>query len=176
MALLTFFLVVIAVLYFAIHFPRFRRGVFITLGIVFGLGALGGLYLWAENENANAKRERSKNLIKLNEIAITDATLSLGSLGKLQATVTNNSRYTLTDITLNVSVTDCPAKGLVPPAVVFKCTIVGESNASEYSISIPPGQRRAIDTYVSFSNLPDLKPEGWSWSYSIVEVRAEEQR
>jgi hypothetical protein len=37
---------------------------------------------------------------------------------------------------------------------------------------IKPEQKRAFRGYVRFDNLPPLKPNEWSWHYSIVEIVA----
>jgi hypothetical protein len=53
-----------------------------------------------------------------------------------------------------------------------KCSVIGEGIASSSSMSIPSGQSRAFDESVEFRNLPPLKPNEWSWTYSIDRISA----
>lgn len=170
MALLAVSLFAVAVIYFSIHYPRFRRGVYIAAGIALGLVAVAGIYIWQEEERVSAERERSKSLVKVSDIEVSNATLSLGVFGRLRATIANNSRHTLTDIILNVQVFECPQ--VIGDSKKPKCRTVGEALASEYFLTIPPGQSRAIDPSVNFENLPELKEGDWNWSFSVTEIRA----
>lgn len=216
MAWLAFALVVLGIIYFAINYRGFRRGLLFTLLGITVLGAVGGVvayfYNQQEEQRRQAERHAALTLIKPNQVETTDATLSIGTYSEMKATVTNKSAYHLKELALKITVVDCPATGttVIPKAAgkgdvaqmrqrsepsnpfdkidptaraskddwsdlgvpVAKCTAIGQYIATEYALNIPSGQKRAFTGYVRLDHLPPLKPNEWSWNYSIVEVVA----
>jgi len=185
-------IVVVGATYFAIHYRGFRRGLlFMLLGIAV-LAAIGGVVGYFYDQRQDEKRRMARQLIKPDQLEISDAILSIGTLSEVKAVITNKSSFHLKELALRVTVVDCPtnffdkfdppsASGYEPvkkaePGAgksVGKCTAVGEYVAREYGLNIPSGQKRAFNGYVRFENLPPLKPNEWSWYYSVVEIVAE---
>jgi hypothetical protein len=187
---LAFAILAVGVTYFAIHYRGFRRGLLFTLLGIVVLAAIGGVVAYFYSKHEDEKHRIAGQLIKPDQVEIADAALSLDDITS-QVSVTNKSPFLLKDLALRVTVLDCPSnvfdkfdpqmpsglagtKGdLLPAKPAGKCTAVGEDVAKEYGLNIPSGQKRAFKRYVSFRNLPPLKPKEWSWHYSIVEVVAD---
>ena len=55
----------VSVIYFAIHYRGFRKGLLIALGVIAGFGALGDAYLYLDQQQAALKREAARRLINL---------------------------------------------------------------------------------------------------------------
>jgi hypothetical protein len=130
-----------------------------VLVIVIVAGAASLYYMKIESDKYE---ERSRRLIRPDEIAFTDTVLgqTYGSW-RVEGNVTNRSAYELSGFTLKIKVQDCTVSG-------DHCTTVGEDEVSTY-LSVPPNQTRAFDHYVSLYNMPKLTK--WGWTYTIQEVR-----
>ncbi|MFA7413631.1 MAG: hypothetical protein WC048_04020 [Rhizobium sp.] len=134
-----------------------------TIG--FAVLVVGGIWLLIDtNAKNNARRyEQARSLVQADQLSLSDLYLSntYGSW-KLTGNAKNNSRHTITQIELLVTLQDCPAPS--------SCVTVGQNTAREY-VSIPPNQMRAINSYVSFPNLPPL--DKWTWNYRIQSIAAQ---
>ena len=161
----------VGIVYLSIHHPPLRKWAGITFGGAIALIACLAVYLWLDGRESERKAELSKKLIQQSQVRISEARLSLEPGGKLEALVTNNSRFRLTSLSLEVLVTDCARVADILKN--SKCNIVGEATASDWTINVPPGQKRQFSGYPSFPNLPDLREGEWSWTYRITETRGE---
>jgi hypothetical protein len=187
-------IVFVATIYFAIHYPAFRRTlIFVAVGSI-GLAVTGAAYLWHDNWRTEERRQNASKLISSQQIQIEGLALSLGPYStKLTGTVVNKSEFELSELAIKVLVYDCPRisfDDLIPsesrpeagsadtkPWERYKkaqedshCGVVGEGVARASSINVPKGQKRAFEEYVSLPRLPDMKE--WSWSYSVEETIA----
>ena len=188
---MAFSALVLGTFYFVIHYRGFRRTLTFTILGVVVLAVVGGIVSYLFDQQAQQRRQVASLLIKPNQIEIADAKLSIGISAELKAVVTNKSPYDLAELALMVTVMDCPGNAFYesapPPPSGYvlekqgeqsseknsvKCNAVGEYVARDYGINIPKGQKRAFEGYVHFYNLPPLKPNEWSWHYSIVEIVA----
>ena len=189
---LAFVIVVLGTIYFAIHNRGFRRGLLFTILGIALLAAVGGVVGYFNDQQNEQRRQIARTLIKPDQLEITDATLSIGTLSEMKAIVANKSPHQLAELALKVTVVDCPAnifdKFDPPPPPGFepvkksrpeigepfgKCSAVGEYVVREYGLKIPSRQKRAFRGYVSFPNLPPLEQNEWSWHYSIIEIVAD---
>ena len=126
-------------------------------------GILGiGLYLWSVQDQDERRSRLARAAIKVNEIEIGDARLSMDAFGKFTATVTNNSKFPLKSLTLRIFIEDCAEKG-------SQCRVVGEDRVSQY-LRVPVSQVRAMDTYANFTGLPALKNPRWFYRIESVEA------
>ena len=126
-------------------------------------GVLGiGLYLWSVQEQDERRSRLARAAIKVNEIEISDARLSMDAFGKFTATIINHSKFPLKSLTLRISIVDCAEKGV-------QCRVVGEDRLSQY-LTVPVSQMRSMDTYANFSNLPALKNPRWFYRIESVEA------
>ena len=161
--------------YFVVNYRSVRKALLIIGGIVLGLSVVLAVAAFVTNYFEEKKRaiERTAALmrIKPSQIEVADAELQLGSLGQITATVSNRSTYTLTELTLRIQVFDCAPSDVL--AGKQDCAVVGENTVTEYGFNIPPQQRRRMEEYVSFNNLPALKPDAWTWRYEIVAISGE---
>lgn len=153
--------VLIVVVYLAIHYPPFRKAMWVCLAIISTgtVGVVAVLYFQQiENER---QEEQARRLIRHDEIVIANPTLGqpYGSW-KVTGNVTNKSVHELSGFTLKIKVQDCPQPG--------RCITIGEDNAST-SVSVPPNQMRSFDLFVSLRNMP--QPQKMEWTYSLEEVR-----
>ena len=167
MGMLVLVVLLIAITFFAITYPGFRKVLLFLGAAVVALGI--GFYLYLENEE---RIEKKRNVLARSLISVTDVDFqnlrlsqSYGSW-KLAGLIKNNSRYEITALQLTVDVSDCDQDGK-------KCVVVGsDDSVTEYLIEIPPGQARGLDSYVSFANLPELK--NWNWTYRVNYIQAKQ--
>lgn len=151
----------VAVLYFTIHHPGFRKVVLFLLGGVFVLAAAGGAWLYWDQQRAAARSAYAKTLIQHHEVDFYEMTMSGGIARSVKGTVRNRSSRTLRSFKLRIVIQDCPDG---------KCETIGESDLWETYINVPPGQVRAFDSYVSFPNMP--LPQAQQWNYRVTELEA----
>ncbi|MGE3915431.1 MAG: hypothetical protein AB7F78_06995 [Hyphomicrobiaceae bacterium] len=183
---------VLGTTYFAIQYRGFRRGLLLMLLGLVALAAVGGIYSYFHNLQQDQRRQVALSIIAPNQIELAEAALSLGVPSEMKAVVANNSPHQLAELAVRVTVMDCPAKvfdKVYPPQTGdesvkkgdpwaefrtqgAKCAAVGQDVARHYGLNVPSGQKRAFRGYVRFDNLPPLKPNEWSWRYSIVEIVA----
>lgn len=152
----------VAMIYFAIHDPGFRKVFLSCLAAVVGLGTAGGAYLYWDSLQQAKRSAYAKTLIHENEVDFYDMTMSGDIARSVRGTVRNRSAYALKSFRLRIVVQDCPNG---------KCETIGESDFWKPYINVPPGQVRAFDSYVSLSNMP--KPTAQRWNYRVIELEAE---
>jgi uncharacterized membrane protein len=156
---------VIAIVFFAIAFPGFRKVLLVLFVVLIAAGV--GIYLYSEQ--ATRQREErellARSLIKTSEVEFQNLVMSnnYGSW-KIKGLVKNNSRYQIEKIKLTVDVSNCDGNKR-------NCTVVGTDDVTDY-LDIPPGQARALDAFVTLRNLPQLTD--WNWSYRIGYIQAKQ--
>jgi hypothetical protein len=148
-----------------ILFYFFRPVVALILGAIVVLSLIA---LWPAIDKEIARRakdyEEAKSLthtaIKLDELSVRDVTL-VGMVfypGRflLHGTVTNNSKYPLKSIRLEITITDCPSPTLSDASgAANACKIIGQRSIGT-DIDVPPNQTRAFETKpLVFDNIPD---------------------
>lgn len=156
----------LVLLFLMLRFPAFG-------GLVIIAAACGGMYLYVDGERQaareNRERDEAMSPTRISSLKFSgDGRLFLdGYLSKLTGTVTNTSTYMTTrKFRLKVLVYDCPVLG--QPG----CTVVGEDERYIYEV-IPPQQKRSFNAMMSFSGLPTMAPEQWSWTFILQEVWTE---
>jgi hypothetical protein len=118
------------------------------------------VYIINHDMSAKAEREAAKKRIAISEIQFEDIRLSLGGFEKLTGRIRNgSSRYVLTGVEMAITVRDC---------VSGVCDVVGQASHT-VMLDVPPGQVRAVDDYVYFSNMPPKRGE-YQWDYQIKSV------
>jgi hypothetical protein len=150
-------LIAILTIIAAFVFPRFGKALLILVGLV----VLSVVIILINNER-EAKESRKR--ISPQEVQLTE--LRLGSeygSYKLVGRIRNASaKYPIQSVQLRITLQDCIATD--------NCATIGDT--TEYMfVSVPPGQTRAVDESVYFSDVPSLKGT-FAWNYSIVEVSA----
>jgi hypothetical protein len=112
-----------------------------------------------------SKEAASKSRIAPSEVQFNELRLGIGTSGKLTGTVRNASRqYRLTDVELEITVRDCTQSG---------CDVVGQDSTHLWSLNVPPGQVRAVDESVYFSNLPPKRGD-YQWDYKVIGTQGKE--
>lgn len=144
-------------------FRRFGFGLIVVAGIGIGL-------LWAGGEQSNrefrAQMERERTAIPLIAVEVRDLSLSNSSgYASLTGTVENHGSYPIKEVTVQVSLRDCPSS-----TSVEGCTVIGQDDASAY-VEVPPGQARALSATVDLTNAA-TPGSNWGWTYSVTGVRA----
>ena len=160
MGMLVLVVLLIAITFFAITYPGFRKFLIYLGAAVVALGIW--YYLYLENEKRIEKEREilARSLISVSDVDFQNLRLSqnYGSW-KIAGPIKNNSRYEITALELSVDVSDCDQDGK-------KCVVVGsDDSVTEYSIEIPPGQARQLDAYVEFADMPALN--NWNWNYRV---------
>jgi hypothetical protein len=154
---IAFFLLILLILFLV--FPLFRKVILIIAGV---LGAIIFIfYAYNENEQSMSKKRISPTEIQISELRLAPERYSSSSYKLLGRIKNNSQRYTLDNLEIKVVVQDCVEGG--------SCETVGEGTTSYY-YSIPPGQAREMDSYISFHNMPQARGH-YKWNYSIVEVK-----
>jgi len=149
-------LIIVIIAAFAV--PRFGCAVLGLVGILIVTGTIW--YLVVQYQNNLSKGRITANEVELSELVLVPG---YGSDSyKLQGRIKNkSSKYTLSDLRIKITMQDCvESKG---------CEVIGESTAWVLN-GVPPGQSRALEQSVYFSNMP--KPRGkYEWYYSIAEIK-----
>ena len=104
----------IAIIYFAIHHPRFRKslrkGLLIILAIIVGLSVVAGGYAYWESQDAAKREVYAKTLIRQADVDFYELTLASSyGMYTVRGNVRNRSKYPLKSFKLKVTVQDCPA-------------------------------------------------------------------
>ena len=157
---------IIAIAFFVIAYPGFRK---FLLVLFVGLIAAGvAIYFYFENElRQREKRELfARSLIGDLEVELQNLVMSnnYGSW-KIKGLIKNNSRYQIEKIKLMVAVSNCDGNKR-------NCVVVGTDNDVTNYLDIPAGQARALDSFVTLRNLPQLTD--WSWSYRVGYIQAKQ--
>jgi hypothetical protein len=156
---------IIAVVWFAIVYPGFRKLLGMLALTTIGFAVVGYFYLERQNREQEKQTQLARSRISISAVDLQNFTLSneYGSW-KIKGVVKNNAAsLTLKDLSLKISITNCDANGR-------NCVVVGAHDSVFYSLNVPPGQARAADNYVWFSNLPPL--QNWNWSYQVNYIEA----
>ena len=151
----------IAVIYFAINNAGFRKVVFYCLAavVVIGLG-IGGYIYWDQQRMA-ARSAYAKTLISPFNVDFFGMTLaSNAGAHVVRGSVRNRSAFPLRSFTMKIIVQDCPND---------KCETIGEDSIYEY-VSVPPGQVRTFESYVSLIGMPT--PTKQQWYSNVLELEA----
>ena len=153
-------LIALIVIIAAYVIPKFRKVLFIIIGIAAIICLIGFFAIQYE-------KSLSKKRISPNEIDLTDLKLAGDDFNedtqrrRLLGRIKNNStKYILSRLKLKLIMRDC-----IKPD---DCEITGEAYGSFYT-NIPPGQIREINEGIYFSNLAVPKNKG-SWDYEILEI------
>lgn len=153
----------------AVLVPGFRRVVLWVAGLGGAAVFLIWIY-WQVQEADNTRRqERAKRLIPIADVEVLDASMETeSSYATLTGRVKNmNSRHTLKAVELRIRILDCERKEKP------HCETVGEST-TRLVVSVPPGQVRALDDHVSFSDLgPPPSDMTRTWTFEFVSVEGE---
>jgi hypothetical protein len=139
-----------------ITYPGFRIAVLLTFACL----VVAIIYFISAQ---NAREAKSRSQIPPSQVELGDATLreQYGSW-KIAGTIKNNSPYTLTGLTVKITVRDCPEN--------TACVVIGEDDAIIYSVTVPPSQLRTFDGYVNLNNMPI--PKKLVWNYQLVQTTA----
>ncbi len=156
---------IIAVILF-IKFPVFRKFTLVVVAVV-AVGAMLLIGYFQEQEKESArKREAAKHLVAPTSLDYQDMRLGkeYGSDYRLTGRVKNNSQYTITAITVKVSISDCDSSG--------HCDVVGDKQEEHY-LRIPPGQARDLNETLFMDQGTEIR-NFMQWSYTITDVSAEQ--
>ena len=152
-------LIAIVVIIAAIAYPAVRK---VLLAVV----AVAGVGLLLVYLNTQRERAESKSRVKANEVELSDLRLDrpqYGSSYQLTGRVRNRSeRFEIGSLRLRVVLQDCLGAN--------DCSIVGDTIAWVF-VSVPPGQTRAIDDSVHFSDVPPFRGN-FAWRYELAEIEA----
>lgn len=143
--------------------PNFGKFVLGLLGVLVALAVVGGAYLYQRNKK---EQEAEALRISRDQVELVDLQPPPQYAGsyKLAGRVRNKSqRFTLTELTLKISLRDCVAPG--------SCETIGETVETAW-VSVPPQQARGLDEYVLFSNLaPSRGNLEWDWEVTGLKGR-----
>lgn len=152
-------LVAILVIIAVVAFPKVRK----VVAVVAAIAAIGLVAWYLTNQREEAA---SKSRVTANELDISDLRLGraqYGSSYRLTGRVQNlSSRFTISSLQIRMVLKDCLQAN--------DCSVVGDSIANVW-VSVPPGQVRAIDDSVYFSDVPPFRGT-FEWNYEIVEIKA----
>ena len=155
----------VAAIILFIKFPAFRK---VTL-ILVAVGVVGVLLLlgYSKQQEADSarKREAAKHLVVPTSLVFQDMGLGkqYGSAYRLTGRVKNTSQYTVTAITVRVSISDCDSNQ--------HCDVVGDKEQECY-LRIPPGQARDLDETLFMEHGTEIR-NTMQWNYRIPDVSAE---
>ncbi len=161
MVVVEIFVVLSLYIYVLFRLPEMR-----IAGTIIAAAIIGGLLYYTIT--APSVPEEELNRIALDEISIEDVTLELDPrVTKLNGRVLNNSpTYALTGISFDVKLYDCPT--IDTP--LTECFTIGE-DTKEARLTAPPGQLRAFEASLIFTNLPTLDGV-LRWDYEVSALRA----
>ena len=154
---------VIGLIYGVIVSEAMRK---IFVGLV-GLVVIIGVVAYFNSVKQEKRAAYAKTLIQPSELEVTEAKGGMSSLYfNMTALVKNNSKFELNDLAFTITLTQCREGS---------CNIIGQGEASDFLLSIPPGQVRKFNGNAYMNNLPDLK-DGYSWSYEVKTITAKLDR
>jgi len=155
---------ILGLLYLLIVSPRFRRLAAILLAVL--IVAILLFVGWYQHNQAEQKSNReAKKFIKSSQIELVDPRVSFsnydGRPDRMTGRIRNNSGYPLESLEIRLVFKDCSPQE--------QCETVDEEK-TEINKSVPQGQSRDFDEYLSGSA---LSPKGRiTWSYEILSVSA----
>lgn len=130
----------------------------------FGLVIIISLAVYFNSLKQEKRAAYAKTLIQPSEVEVTEASGGMSSFYfNMTALVKNNSKFELNDLAFTITLTQCREGS---------CNIIGQGEASDFLLSIPPGQVRKFNGNAYMNNLPDLK-DGYSWSYQVKTITAQ---
>ena len=153
---LVLIVLIVVLLLSAFFLPRFRRALWITLGIV---ATLVVIIIWVDNR----ERELSHKSIPLAHVELQNMEVTPGLNARsyfVQGRVLNHSaNESLRQVVFEVNLQDCQLED---------CQIVAQERG-RVSVDIPPSQARDFKVSVPFSSSIHLqgKPE---WTFTVVDV------
>ena len=155
-------IILLVVAAFAI--PRLGRVLLRSSAFVLALSVIGAVVLFVMDRQYQAERELAKTLIEAGEIELVDLALrngyAVGSYTLVGRVRNRSARHALMELRLKLTMKDCTEANT--------CEIVGQSDEAIY-VTVPPGQARDLDEYVSFAGLGS--PRGkHQWTYEVQEV------
>ena len=156
-------LVFIFVASLAIRHPAFRRALLAIIAVLGGAAVVAILYATTESTlHAEAEREKWQKVIpwgvQLNlKLRYQPDFTSF----RIEGTATNNTGSDISALRISVQIQDCATA----------CVVVGETTTESY-VTIPSGQRRAINQSLFFTDVPSISK--LSWNYDLLNVRAVE--
>lgn len=156
---MVWFLGVIACIFLAVKYPRFRWGLFAVTGLI---ALAAALYIARRHQ----EEESSKRLVRANQLAFTELGLApadYGSAYKLTGRVRNNSASYVFQVKAKFHVLDCDAQS--------HCDVVGEKEEWNICPLIPPGQVRDVDETIYFGSGTRVRGQ-FQWNYEVTEIRA----
>ena len=126
-------------------------------------------------EKSNPKEEEEKTkwgLVKKDDVKLRDEKLLRPMYANgprtFTATVSNSSRFPMSNLRLLVRLYDCQGK---PAADHANCEIIGETEPV-ISAPIPAGQTRKVTALMTFEATPPVRGK-FDWGYRILGARAE---
>lgn len=170
-------IMVIAVIYFLITSPDFRKAAcFISVCIFAGLGTLTAMSIYNSAETVRQQQQQQLweesqrfTAIKPSDLALEDVAFAKPSycIGMesssicisewiLKGAITNKSNYALAWMTFEIKAVDCPVQGTVAVtnAPRRNCRTVGQVQR-EAPASVPPGQTGEFSSYaIKFEGIP----------------------
>lgn len=156
-------LVLVLLLIAGFAVPRLGKALLVVCGVlillIIGLFA----YLSIERRRSDAEDVAASKRIPHADVELSDLVLEPSGSGsyKLTGRVHNGSgQYLLYRLHLKLTLHDC-----VKPD---SCEIIGQAGADADNL-VPPGQTRAIDEYVFFSAIPQVRGK-FTWTYELVSV------
>jgi len=155
------FLILSLYIYVLFRLPEMR-----IAGTIIATVLIGGLAYYTFT--APSAPEEELNRISVEELGLEDVTLEFGPrLATLSGRAINNSAtYALTGINFDIKLYDCAAED----TPLAECFIIGE-NMTEARLTAPPGQLRAFETSLIFSNMPEVTGVQ-RWDYEVISIRA----
>ena len=160
--------------------PRFGKFLLRLMVVLIALAVVGAIVLFVMNQRKQAERRAARERIGQSEIELVDLTLQpsygIGSYKLLGRVRNRSARYTLIELRLRLTMSDCEATKYdfsmidapgrpVDPSV---CEVVSQTEDTA-RMQVPPGQARDLDEFVSFSDLHNARGKH-QWKYEIVEI------
>ena len=117
-----------------------------------------------KKEAESTKEAEAKRLIKKGDVSLTNQRMSL-SYGRptIWGTITNNSKHTISSVTISVSIDKCDADKK-------DCAKAGEA-ISDIMVDVPPGESREFSVSPLFKNLEELPSFTWSDQINYVTAK-----
>ena len=164
MAIAILVLTLVAYGYALLAYPEFRRP-----GLIGGVlvAAALGIYFALSSPEA----ERSTSRIDPSELTLDGLTLERTLRGaSLEGRIRNGSPdYRLRDLTLALSLRDCPTPDTPPET----CPVIGEASGIARP-DVPPGQIRALTAHFVFRDLPPVAGTlRWDWRITAIRATAD---